>query len=138
MEKKRQYKTKQREELLAFFRKIPGKHMTAADVCSCLHDQGIRIGQATVYRQMENMVDEGVLTKYAADPSVPACFIYLNKDEHCAEEPCYHCICEKCGRVIHLHCREVGELADHLAAEHGFRVNRARTVFYGICSDCSE
>ena len=137
MEKKRQYRTKQREELLGFFKKIPGRHMTAAEVCTCLHDEGIKIAQATVYRQMENMVDEGILSKYTADPSVPSCFTYLDKEGSCGEEPCHHCICEKCGRVIHVHCHEIDHLAEHLASEHGFVINPARTVFYGICAECA-
>ena len=83
-------------------------------------------------------MDDGILGKFTVDPAVPSCFVYLNREDNCGEEACYHCICEKCGRVIHLHCTEIAGLSDHLAAHHGFRMNPVRTVFYGICSECEK
>ena len=46
--------------------------------------------------------------------------------------------CEKCGKLIHLHCEEVKKFIDHISSAHDFLMNPARTVFYGICSECRE
>jgi hypothetical protein len=48
------------------------------------------------------------------------------------------CKCEKCGRLIHLHCDEIEELCAHMKNEHHFILNPARTVFYGICESCAK
>ena len=44
--------------------------------------------------------------------------------------------CEKCGKLIHLHCEDVVKLEQHLMDSHGFRMDPCRTVFYGLCEEC--
>ena len=40
------YKTRQREEIAAYLASIPGKHVTAGDVCAHFQAQGSAIGAA--------------------------------------------------------------------------------------------
>ena len=131
------YKTRQREDLIHYLSSVQGTHITAADVCDHLKEQGIKIGQSTVYRQLERLVDEGVLSKYIIDANSPACFEYIGEEHIGSGDPCYHLKCEKCGRLIHLHCEEMQEFMGHLYAEHGFQLDPRRTVLYGLCEDCS-
>ena len=130
------YRTRQREELMQFFRENAGTHLTAQDVGAHLKAEGSKIGQSTVYRELERLVDEGVLNKYIIDGNSPACFEYVQPEEHHAGENCFHCKCEKCGKLIHLHCEELEELGGHLFTEHHFQMDPRRTVFYGICEEC--
>ena len=51
---------------------------------------------------------------------------------------CYHCKCEKCGKLIHLQCNEVESLKQHMMEHHGFEMDSLRIVFYGICSECKK
>ena len=129
-----QYKTKQREALLRYLMTVPGEHVTAADVCAHFRGQGAAIGTATVYRHLENLVDEGLVSKYVIDGASPACFEYIGGG--CGDEPCFHCKCMRCGTLIHLHCGELAGLGQHIAAEHGFTIDPMRTVFYGVCDAC--
>ncbi|MBR4445788.1 MAG: transcriptional repressor [Solobacterium sp.] len=131
------YKTKQREILLQYMKENTGRHITAAQVCDYVRAQGTSIGQATVYRQLERMVDEGILSKYMIDANTPACFEYVGENGHADAEACFHCKCEKCGKLIHMHCEELETIAEHVRKEHGFAIDPLRTVFYGICSDCA-
>ena len=71
------YKTKQKEILINYFKSSPGKHITAGDVCEHCKAQGENIGQSTVYRQLEKLVDEGIINKYIIDPGSPACVISM-------------------------------------------------------------
>ena len=130
------YKTKQREELLEYLSMIPGKHITVNDICNHFKREGRNIATATVYRQLEKMVDEGIVKKYIIDANSPACFEYSPEEEECGPEVCFHCKCEECGRLIHLHCEELEEIKEHLMADHGFFINPLRTVFYGLCEQC--
>lgn len=136
MNSKGQYKTKQGDELRAFLEQSPGKHITAGDVCDYFRQSGKSIGMATVYRQLEKMVDEGIVTKYSIDAGSPACFEYLGN--HLNEEVCYHCKCQVCGRLIHMHCDELPELQKHVLEHHGFAIDPVRTVFFGTCKECAE
>ena len=138
MSTRSKYKTKQREILLDYLRATSGAHITAGDVCAYFKAQGAPIGQATVYRQLESLVDEGIISKYTVDGSSPACFEYVEAEKHCCEETCFHCKCEKCGKLIHLHCDEVKGLQTHLYEHHNFKLNPMRTVFYGLCEECMQ
>ena len=133
---KANYKTKQNTALLDYLRTVPGKHVTVSDICSHFAACGAPIGTATVYRRLEQMVDAGVVNKYTLDPGSPACFEYVPAQDHGAAV-CYHCKCEQCGRLIHLHCEEVREIGEHLRTHHAFTLDPRRTVFYGLCADCA-
>ena len=50
----------------------------------------------------------------------------------------YHCKCEKCGKLIHLQCNEIESLKQHMQQHHDFQMDPHRTVFYGICGECSK
>lgn len=132
------YKTKQREELIEYLETVPGEHITVTDVCDHFKGKGLPIGQTTVYRQLERMVDEGLVGKYIIDNGTSACFEYLGADAHEGAPVCFHCKCEQCGVLIHLHCEELSGIAGHLLEEHGFALNPMRTVFYGLCEDCRK
>ncbi len=138
MNERSKYKTKQRERLLKYLESVSGNHITAGDVCAYFKSEGENIGQSTVYRQLESLVDDGIINKYIIDGSSPACFEYVGANEHADADVCYHCKCEKCGKLIHLHCDELGELRVHLLDEHRFRMDPVRTVFYGLCENCAS
>ena len=132
-----QYKTRQKDELIRYLSTVPGKHITAGDVVKHFREQGEQIGQSTIYRQLESLVDEGIINKYTIDVNSPACFEYAGKHME-GQQTCFHCKCEKCGKLIHLHCDELEEIQSHLYREHRFRLDPRRTVFYGLCEACME
>ncbi len=132
------YNTRQREILLEYLKSVSGSHVTAGDVCAYLKEHGAAIGQATVYRRLESLVDEGLVNKYIIDANSPACFEYVEKDSHIAGNICFHCKCEKCGKLIHLHCDELSGVMKHLYEDHQFNLDPKRTVFYGLCETCTE
>lgn len=138
MNSRSKYKTKQREILIRYLESVPGVHITAGDAAEYFKKQGSSIGQSTIYRQLESLVDEGIVNKYIIDANSPACFEYVGADSHEEAEICFHCKCEKCGKLIHLHCDELEEIQEHLYAEHRFRMDPLRTVFYGFCDECMQ
>ena len=136
MDTKIKYKTKQRKVLQEYLETVPGKHITVSEICDYFKEIKNPIGQATVYRNLEAMVDEGLVNKYIIDANSPACFEFIEKASEHSDEICFHCKCEKCGKLIHMHCDELNELESHLYEHHQFRMDPKRTVFYGICDDC--
>ena len=134
---KTSYKTKQQDLLFSYLQEMQGKHFTAEDVRAHFAQKEISIGIATIYRQLEKLVNEGKIQKYFIDEHSAACFEYSGKDCN-TDEQHFHLKCEICGSLIHLECEELSELGKHLQNEHGFSLNPFRTVFYGICSDCRK
>ncbi|WP_058985331.1 Fur family transcriptional regulator [Hugonella massiliensis] len=129
------YKTRQRSAVVAVLEGADGAHMTAKQVHEELVRRGSSIGAATVYRQLERMVDEGMARRYNLGPGEAACYEYTAGDP-CAREHCFHCVCTVCGKLYHVECDYLGDIAEHLSQEHGFAVDPQRTVFYGVCKEC--
>ena len=138
MNSRGKYKTKHYDELLTYLQNIKGEHFTVEDIhnhfCGC----NCNMGTTTIYRNLERMIDEGVVNKYNIESGSPACFEYVDPNDHKDSEVCYHLKCEKCGTLIHVHCEEIEEFNHHIFAEHRFKINPMRTGFYGICENCAE
>ena len=135
--------------MLEYLKSVKGQHVTAAEVYEHLaglkecggeetstRNGGRKIGQATVYRQLERLVEEGFADKYIIDQNTPACFEYIDHEE-CGESLCVHGKCLKCGKLFHLHCDELRELREHLEEHHGFIPDFRHTVIYGLCEECA-
>ena len=89
------YQTKQMKQILSYLQTVEGTHVTVADVCCFFKEQGITIGTTTVYRNLEKMVEQGMVAKYNVDGTSSACFEYLGAEEHCHKTSCFHCKCRK-------------------------------------------
>lgn len=136
MADKSKYQTKQRSLVVDYLEGRKGQHLTAKAVVSGLEESGVCIGAATVYRQLDRLVDEGLMRKYFIGEGEAACFEYVGPDHGCANDNCFHCLCTACGRLVHVECRDLAQVGGHLLSHHGFAINPLRTVFYGLCSDC--
>lgn len=136
MTRRSTYQTRQMKELREFLASTDGKHVTVKDICRYFDEAGRPVGTATVYRNLEKLVEEGIVAKYSADPSDSACFSYIGSGEECCHPVCFHLKCQKCGRLIHLECDEITRLSEHMLRAHGFELSPVRTVFYGLCEDC--
>ncbi len=130
------YKTKQKAQILSFLESARGEHLSAKDVQKRLEDQGVQMGTATVYRQLESLVTEGLVRKYNLGPGNGACFEYIGEDQ-CEHEHCFHCMCTECGTLIHVECGHLASISGHMMEQHGFAVDPLRTVFYGKCPNCA-
>lgn len=130
------YKTKQSEELIAYLQSVPGEHLTVQDICHYFQQHGTKIGTTTVYRQLERLVADGQVLKSFSDAGSSACFEYVGKKESCHQSSCFHCKCEKCGKLIHLQCDTLAKVQQHILQQHGFSFDTRRTVFYGLCESC--
>ena len=126
------YRTKQSELVLNCFKSNQGKHLTVEEICSYLKENGTPVGTTTVYRQVQKLSDEGVITKYNVDAENGACFQYSGED--CKMH--FHLKCVECSNLIHATCTYIESVEDHIFDHHGFKVDNTKTVFYGICQDC--
>lgn len=131
------YNTKQSCEILNFLKENAGSHFTSQEISDHFRNQGINIGQATIYRRLDRLTTDGLVNKYIIDEKSPACYEYIGT-EHCSHGKCYHMKCEQCGKLIHLNCDEINAFFEHVSEEHGFVLDPKRTVFYGICNECNS
>lgn len=138
MANKSQYRTKQMAEILSYLQSMQGSHVTVHDIHAYFKSKNISVGTTTIYRHLDRMVAEGIVAKYVVDEKSSACFEYLGDKSHCHPTVCFHCKCEKCGKLIHLHCKELEAVYLHLLNDHRFQVDAPRSVIYGLCEDCQQ
>lgn len=123
------YHTKQRDEILAHFTRHPGQNFTARDL---IDHRAVDAGEATVYRTLMRLCSQGALRRFTR-PDGTACFQYTPRQD-CQTH--FHLMCTRCGAVAHMDCAAAGDMTSHLMRDHGFSVDFAATVIYGLCKNC--
>ena len=128
------YKTKQKEKILDYLIRNKEKHTNVQEIITFLTAEGNPIGTATIYRQLDKLVDCGMVRRYNFDGKTGACYHYIENKEECHEH--FHLKCTICGKLIHLNCDRLSNINRHIFEKHGFQVDPSQTVFYGKCSEC--
>ena len=128
------YKTKQKEKILDYLIRNKEKHTNVQEIITFLTAEGNPIGTATIYRQLDKLVDCGIVRRYNFDGKTGACYQYIENKEECHEH--FHLKCTICGKLIHLNCDRLSNINRHIFEKHGFQVDPSQTVFYGKCSEC--
>lgn len=134
MIEKRYYKTKQRDLILSCLQENKGRHITVEMIMEYLKAKGEPVGQTTVYRSLDILVNEGMVFKYNVPEGMGACYQYAEQAD-CTNH--YHLTCVQCGQLIHLQCEFFDKLSKHIHSEHSFQIDSFKTVIYGHCSRCA-
>ena len=128
--------TKQKEIIINFLKENKDRHFTSEDILLELRKQSEEISQATIYRNLSELVKEGELRKYISDVAKKACFQYVDNVNKCSKH--YHLICDECGSIIHFEGTELQKLKDKILGQNKFEVNLEKVVLYGKCEKCKE
>lgn len=129
------YHTRQRDMIVTCLKEHREQHVTVDSIMAYLKAQGASVGQTTVYRNLDKLIREGAVMKYAGAEGQAACFQYVDCAEECAAH--YHLVCVDCGQMIHLQCEYLDEMTAHVLEHHQFSIDRYKTVIYGLCNRCA-
>lgn len=127
--------TRQRQIILDALASFGSEHMTAEALTQRVREADSGIGQATVYRYLRTLKDEGLIRKYTLPDGATACWQYIG--EHSACRTHYHLKCSKCGTVMHIESGTLDNFSSEVLERCGFCVSEGETVFYGCCATCS-
>lgn len=131
---KQSYNTKQLGALLSCLEQHKSESLTVDGVCEELAKSGNTIGRSTVYRRLEQLVEEGMISRFAPEEGKSVTYRFIGSG--CGDDCHFHLICTKCGEIAHTHCHELEALFSHMASEHGFIINEKKTMLYGLCKKC--
>jgi Fur family ferric uptake transcriptional regulator len=128
----RQRATKQGEAVRDALQGLAGFH-SAQDVYSSLRGDGSGVGLSTVYRHLQNLVDDGVVdiihtpdgeaTYRFCGPAAPG------KHHH-------HLVCRQCGRTEEIEGRVVERWATEVAHRFDYSDVDHTVELFGCCADC--
>ncbi len=130
----KEYKTRQRGIIEKCMQDNKNRHLTAEDIIELLKAQNCVVGRTTVYRTLERLIKENKVRRYETGNGLSACFQYVEADTFCCEH--FHLQCTSCGKLFHVECEHLSSIGAHIKSEHGFSVDKTRTVFYGLCDNC--
>jgi len=132
MLERREYKTKQKKAVQAFFLERHERCFTAEEVYIHLGNSGMEVGRTTVYRSIARLCGEGTLRRYIPpDTGNAACYQY----NPCGN-PHLHIRCTSCGGLAHVDCEEARAFCRHIASHHGFALDEGQTILMGRCKQC--
>lgn len=122
------YKTEHKKALIEIFEANNTKSFSAVQLVDDLSDI---MNKATIYRQLKSLEEDMVIRKvYNTDLKMYEYQYANNCHEH------FHLKCAKCGKTIHLECKEANSFVKHIYETHGFSINQYSSDINGICKDC--
>ncbi|MEM8882489.1 MAG: transcriptional repressor [Planctomycetota bacterium] len=120
-----QRRTRQRDAIQAALREA-GRPLSPAEILEAAQATVPSLGEATVYRAIRSLLEEGWLTEVEL-PGEASRYELADKEHH------HHFHCRSCDRVYDLPgCP--GSLDD--LAPRGFQVEEHEIILYGTCPDC--
>ncbi len=119
--------TSQREIILEELKKLK-THPTADELYVVVRKRLPRISIATVYRNLEQMSEAGIIKKLE--------YSGRQKRFDGATHPHNHIHCIKCGKVADVKTRFDTDIHEMLTDTAGFQVIDDQVEFTGICPDC--
>lgn len=122
--------TKQKEKIIEILsRKENHIHPTINEIINLVSKEDKTIGQATIYRQINNLVQDNILKKIPAKDG----FHYdIKTDLHS------HFICQKCNRLIDLYDSNYQKIINELQNKYSLNIIEANIILYGICEECND
>ncbi len=120
-----QRKTRQRSAIRRAFEQA-ARPMGPTEILEAAKEELPRLGIATVYRSIKDLVDEGWL-KVVELPGAPSRYEVAGKDHH------HHFHCQACDKVFEVEdCP--GSLQD--LTPEGFELDTHEIILYGTCRSC--
>ncbi len=117
--------TRQRQQILDTVRALD--HPDADEICAALAGEQPRAGRATVYRNLNLLVQQGDIRRIETAGA--------DRYDGCLR-PHYHLHCRCCGRVFDAHMPVVEGLDKQLQDTDGFAVEGYTIEFIGLCPAC--
>jgi Fur family ferric uptake transcriptional regulator len=121
-------------ERLALFDEVFSQHghIDADELLSAMRSRGLKISRATVYRNLDLLVESGFARKHRLGHRR-----YLYEHVHGGQGHHDHLVCTGCGRVVEFVSPGIAALQAEICRAHGFVPERHTLQISGLCNDCA-
>ncbi len=114
------------------------QHMTADEITDALHAEGLPVDRVTIYRNVERMLQEGLLK---ADLR-PGRALKVALLPHPGRVHHHHIVCDSCGRVTPTENCYLTENWEQIRADvlrtTGYELSGHLMQFAGTCPECAR
>lgn len=122
--------TKQRTAILKALTEADD-FMTAQQLHELLKADGESVGLATVYRNMQPLVDAGLVDVIVADNGEAIYRQCSTGDHH------HHLVCRSCGKTVEFAAPELEKMAHSVADQNGYTGIQHTMEIFGYCPECT-
>ncbi len=119
--------TKQKEIILSALQQMHN-HPSILELYEQVREFDSSIGQATVYRNVSKLVEEGLILKIPTNDGVD------HYDGNCMNH--YHFMCQKCHKLYDLYDDSFVPFLKKVGKGRNFKVDRVHLLLEGICHEC--
>ena len=106
-------------------------HPTIQEIYSLAKEKYPSIGQATIYRNVNKLVEEEKVLRLPE-----------TKDEgyhyDITMTPHNHLICNSCGRIIDLYDNDYNDMLKKIEESNSIKITKSLLILEGICSKCKN
>ncbi len=121
--------THQREVILEELRRVTS-HPTADELYRLVRDRLPRISRATVYRNLEQLAQAGMVTKLFGTGNQKR--FDGNTERH------HHVRCIKCGKIADIRLSRELTTEPEVADASGYTILDRQVDFLGLCPECRQ
>lgn len=133
---KKEYNTEPKKLITMFLKQNKERHFTVEEISDAVCAEGNAVGKSTVYRQVAKLFETGEIRRFETEGKNSFVYQYAGRHADCDRH--YHLKCVKCGRLIHMECRRLDEVREHITDEHDFIIGNGQAVLYGECVGCAN
>ncbi|MDD2217780.1 MAG: transcriptional repressor [Eubacteriales bacterium] len=127
----KKYKTKQRQQLTLFFENNYDKQFTISQLADNIEG----IGTSSLYRNVNQLVSEGLVRRFQSEESRKFLYQYIGNSD-CDQH--FHLKCNKCGRIEHMDNNFSDLFIKIVKSGNNFDIDASRTILFGFCLSCKE
>ncbi|MFT4246217.1 MAG: Fur family transcriptional regulator [Micrococcaceae bacterium] len=106
--------------------------LSAQALFEILQKSGANVSQATVYRALQAMAEEGSLDTLNLGASRETLYRLCGAAVHH-----HHLVCTNCGKSIDFEAPKMEHYAQKIAKDHGFTEAHHTIEVFGLCPECS-
>ena len=121
--------TKQKKNILSVLLCNRDRMLSVSDIAAGLPDES-NIDNTTVYRNIQQMCDLGILESIVDDKGINRYMITKGEKHH------HHLICVSCGKVFCIPCKN--NYWEQYAKDNGFQELYHKLEVYGKCDKCKN
>ena len=125
------YKTGQRKVIEEYLINNKDKFVNSDEILEYMKKNNQGVGLTTIYRFLKLLEENNSVRTEVRDHIK----YYQYISDECSNH--FHLKCKKCGKIIHLHCKEFENASIHIMKEHKFKLD-CNTIIYGQCENCSN
>jgi len=129
----KKYETEQRKQILKVLCQHVDHQFYIEELEEALKKKG-PISRSAIYRNIRQMVEEGVVKKFASKTSRKSLYQYFDNGT-CAHH--IHLKCSVCGQIFHLDYEASTRITQDVLQANQFQLEAGSCVLYGACQRCS-